>query len=110
MDSQPLSCMNAIADDEVSTGDSNIRLNERTIEIGKMYDSLLSGMLDNLRFSQGKIDKKSKIARNTYKTIVNGSTLIKILNNGTNDYTLLMNFEMPELKNLYDGELMGAFT
>ena len=33
-----------------------------------------------------------------------------IVNDGNNDYALLMNFEMPELKNLYDGALMGAFA
>lgn len=90
--------------------ESNIKINERTLEVAKMYDALLDRRISNLNQSKNNVLGKVNIARNTYKTITNGSTLIGVISNGSNEYSLLINFKMPELKNLYDGAVMSAFA
>lgn len=101
---------NTASESDMSNINSNIKINERTLEVANMYDNLLSRRTDNLRESKSNLEKKVQIARNTYKTVVNGSSLINLVNNGSNEYMLLINFEMPELKNMYDDTIMSAFS
>ena len=42
--------------------------------------------------------------------MVNGSSLISLVNSGSKEYALLVNFEMPELKTIYDTAMLNAFT
>lgn len=90
--------------------ESNIKINERALEVAQMYDDLLDRRISNLNSSKHNIERKVNIARNTYKTISNGSTLISLVSSGSDEYSLLINFEMPELKNMYDGAVMSAFA
>lgn len=89
--------------------ESNIALNTKALDIIQLYDGLLERRIANLRASQAAINNKVKIARNTYKTLDNGSMLINLVANATNEYSLLVNFEMPELKNIYDTGMLTAF-
>lgn len=90
--------------------DANIRLNDKTLDAAGMYDSLLRRRTSNLEESRKSVNRKVEIARNTYKTLVNGGSLIALVDAGANDYSLLINFEMPELKNIYDSGMLAAFT
>lgn len=89
--------------------EANININERTIEVAKMYDSLLQRRNQNLAESKAGLKSKIDLARNTYKIIVNGSSLITLVNHGSSEYALLVNFEMPELKTMYDSAMLSAF-
>ena len=89
--------------------ESNIALNRKTLDIVQLYDGLLERRIDNLRQSQAGVAQKVKVARNTYKTLANGSALINLVANASSDYSLLVNFEMPELKNIYDTGMLTAF-
>lgn len=95
---------------DIANLDSNIKINERTLEVANMYNALLDRRIANLNSSKENVDAKVDIARNTYKTISNGSTLISLVNAGSDEYSLLVNFEMPELKNMYEGAAMSAFA
>lgn len=95
---------------EVQNIDSNLHINERTMEIADMYDSLLKRRNANLEQSKSNVLHRVDIARNTYKTLKNGSNLIALVNTGSNDYLLLINFEMPELKSIYDAGMLNAFA
>lgn len=89
--------------------DSNLALNKRTLEIIKLYDGLLERRMENLRKSQMSVAQKVNIARNTYKTLANGSMLINLVAKAGDEYSLVVNFEMPELKSIYDAGLLNAF-
>lgn len=90
--------------------DSNLAINERTIYVANMYEGLLERRIEHLKKSKAATDKKVLLAKNTYKTMVNGSSLISLVNSGSQEYALLVNFEMPELKTIYDSAMLNAFT
>lgn len=90
--------------------DANIKINEQTIATANMYDQLLERRLRNLAQSRQALKLKVEMAQNTYKTISNGSSLISLVNSASNDYSLLTDFEMPELKSIYDSALLSAFV
>lgn len=95
--------------DNFSHIDSNIALNKKTLEIVRLYDGLLERRIGNLRASRSAINEKVQIARNTYKTLDNGSMLINLVANASNEYAMLVNFEMPELNSIYDTGMLNAF-
>lgn len=88
---------------------SNLALNKKTLEIIRLYDSLLERRIENLRKSRANVNQKVKIARNTYKTLENGSILINLVAKADEEYSLVINFEMPELKSIYDTGMLNAF-
>ncbi|MCR5813224.1 MAG: hypothetical protein K6G15_01855 [Desulfovibrio sp.] len=88
---------------------ANIQINERVLTVSKLYDELLEKRIASLESSRANVAKKVKIAGNTYRTIVNGSALIALVNSEAGEYSLLMNFEMPELKMIYDTAMLNAF-
>lgn len=98
------------SDSDAANLESNIKINERTLQVADMYDNLLTRRAENLRISKKNLDQKVMLARNTYRTIVNGAALINLVNDGSNEYLTLVNFEMPELKNMYDDAMMAAFS
>lgn len=93
----------------VANIESNLMLNKKTLEIIKLYDGLLERRIENLRQSKANIAQKVKIARNTYKTLANGSMLVNLVAKAGDEYAMVINFEMPELKNIYDAGLLTAF-
>lgn len=94
---------------EQSNIDANIKINERTLDVASMYDNLLKRRIKNLEKSKKYVAHKIDLARNTYKTMINGSNLIDLVNTGFNEYTLLTNFKMPELRAMYDSSVLNAF-
>jgi len=89
---------------------SNLVINEQTMEVARMYDNLLVRRCQSLERSRAAVTRKADLARNTYRTIANGSNLIALVNTSSDEFQLIMNFEMPELKTIYDSALLGAFT
>lgn len=90
--------------------DANLGINERTMEIAGMYDALLQRRAQNLAEARNNLGHRVDVARNTYKTLANGSSLIGLISQGSNDYALLVNFEMPELRTIYDDAMLAAFA
>lgn len=89
---------------------SNIALGKQTLSVVKKYDSLLERRAASLLKAAEKVGEKVAYARNTYKTITNGSSLLRLINTAENDYRLLTNFKMPELKQIYDAGLMNELA
>ena len=89
--------------------EANIKINDRIFAVSRMYDELLKRRSDALQQSRQSIERKVSVASNTYKTIVNGSSLISLVNNEGSEFALLMNFDMPELKMIYDGPMLNSF-
>lgn len=80
------------------------------MEIAGMYDALLQRRAQNLAEARNNLGHRVDVARNTYKTLANGSSLIGLISQGSNDYALLVNFEMPELRTIYDDAMLAAFA
>lgn len=97
------------SEDESRHIEANINLNQRAIETAKSYDSLLQRRGGNLEKSKKALSRKTDLARNTYRTLSNGAALITLVNDGSKEYALVMSFEMPELKNIYDSGMLEAF-
>lgn len=96
--------------EEYQSIDANIGINARTIEVAEMYDDVLRRRTANLAASRKALQHRIDVARNTYKTITNGLSLISIVNRGENDYAILINFEMPELRDLHSGPMLSTFA
>lgn len=90
--------------------DANLNLNKRAIEVANAYDLLLQRRNNNLNKSRGEVKHRSDIARNTYRTLTNGSALIALVSEGENEYALLINFEMPEFERIYDSGMLNSFA
>ena len=97
------------SDAELNHINTNIKINERVLAVAKMYDDLLQKRIASLQMSRANVAKKVQIAGNTYRTIVNGSALIALVNSESGEFSLLMDFEMPELKIIYDTAMLNAF-
>ncbi|MBQ9405538.1 MAG: hypothetical protein IJU37_02235 [Desulfovibrio sp.] len=97
------------SDADVSNLEANININERVLSVARLYDDLLRRRMDLLQQSRNSVEKKVRIASNTYKTIVNGSALITLINTESGEFSLLVNFAMPELKMIYDSAMLNAF-
>lgn len=89
--------------------EANLKINSRTLEVAEMYDSLLQRRSGSLARAGSELKNRVDLARNTYRTLANGSNLIALVNNSSNEYALLINFEMPELKTIYDAAMLNAF-
>lgn len=89
--------------------ESNLRISARTIEVGRMYRSILDRRAASLKRSRAAVEKKLNIARNTYKTVIAGSRLIELVRTGGGEYGAVLDFNMPELKNIYEDALLDEF-
>lgn len=98
------------AETDIANIETNIRLNQRTLEVAEIIGNVLEQRVKDLARRKAQLKKRVDIARNTYKTLVNGATLLDLVKDGWSEYDLLVNFEMPELKNIYDESLISAFT
>lgn len=90
--------------------DANLNLSQRMIEVANAYDSLLQRRTNNLDKSRKAVKHRSDIARNAYRTLTNGSTLIALVHQGSNEYAMLVNFEMPEFEQIYESGMLNSFT
>lgn len=90
--------------------DANIRINEQAIGAARMYDSLLERRTVSLGRAREALALKADMAKNTYRTLVNGSSLISLVSAASSDFRLLADFEMPELRTIYDTAMLNAFT
>lgn len=106
---EALSLKKQASDSELPSLEANVKINERVIAVGRMYDSLLQKREKILAASRRNVEKKVRLARNTYQTILNGSSLISLVNAEGGEFALLTNFEMPELKIIYDSAMLNAF-
>lgn len=106
---EALSLKKQASDSELQSLEANVKINERVIAVGRMYDSLLQKREKILAASRRNVEKKVRLARNTYQTILNGSSLISLVNAEGGEFALLTNFEMPELKIIYDSAMLNAF-
>lgn len=97
------------SDEEQASLKANLGISERTLDVARTYDSILTKRIAAITDSRRRLDHKIRIARNTFRTIMNGSSLISLVNNGENDYFLLSGFELPELNVIYDRALMAEF-
>lgn len=105
-----VSLKKSAAQSDIQNLDANININEKTISVANLYDTLLERRKKFLLQSKVIIKKKVDLARNTYKTIVNGSSLISLVNTESGEFALLVNFDMPELKVIYDSAMLNAFV
>lgn len=87
-----------------------IAMNEKTMEAADLYSDLLSRRANYLNSNKKAIDRKIKLARGTYGTIENGAAFVSMINSSFDEFRLLAEFEMPELKTIYNGPLLNAFN
>ena len=89
--------------------EQNIRISENTIQIAKQYRSALQEMGQSLEQSRSKVDRNIAVTRNTFKTVTTGASLLKLIQESSQDYSELINFNPPILETLYSDQMMEAF-
>ncbi|MBQ7607810.1 MAG: hypothetical protein IJU76_07545 [Desulfovibrionaceae bacterium] len=98
------------SESDIQTLEENARINTEVMRVGDLYLSLLQKRSKQLARSKESLTGKIQLAMNTYKTIVNSSSLLSLVRESSSEFSLLLNFEMPELKVLYKSAVLGAFA
>ncbi len=89
--------------------EQNSRISENTIQIAKQYRSALQEMSRSLDVSRAKVDRNIAVTRNTFKTVTTGASLLKLIQESSQDYSELINFNPPLLETIYSDQMMEAF-
>ena len=89
--------------------EQNIRISENTIQIATQYRTALQEMSKSLETSQSKVDRNIAVTRNTFKTVTTGASLLKLIQESSQDYSELINFNPPLLETIYSDQMMEAF-
>ena len=89
--------------------EQNIRISENTIQIATQYRTALQEMAKSLDNSQSKLDRNIAVTRNTFKTVTTGASLLKLIQESSQDYSELINFNPPILETIYSDQMMEAF-
>lgn len=88
----------------------NDAINKRTIEVVNLYQKLLNKRSQNLQNQKRTIDKKVAVAQNTFNTLKNSGSLVSLIKTADKDFSMILEFSMPELKTIYSQGLMKEFT
>ena len=89
--------------------EQNLRLSENTIQIAAQYRTALQEMAKSLETSQSKVDRNIAVTRNTFKTVTTGASLLKLIQESSQDYSELISFNPPLLETIYSDQMMEAF-
>ncbi len=89
--------------------EQNVRISENTIQIAKQYRNALQEMGQSLENSRSKVDRNIAVTRNTFKTVTTGASLLKLIQESSQDYSELINFNPPLLETIYSDQMMEAF-
>jgi hypothetical protein len=89
--------------------EQNLRISENTILIAKQYRTALQEMVKSLEKSGEKVDRNIAVTRNTFKTVTTGASLLKLIQDSSQDYSELISFNPPLLETIYSDQMMEAF-
>ncbi len=89
--------------------EQNLRISENTIQIATQYRTALQEMAKSLETSQTKVDRNIAVTRNTFKTVTTGASLLKLIQESSQDYSELISFNPPLLETIYSDQMMEAF-
>lgn len=88
---------------------SNIKLNERTIEISKAYKEILLKFSRQLQEERPNLERSIKIARNLYNTVETANNLITVIKQSSSNYQSLFKFTMPKINQSYATNMSHEF-
>ena len=106
---QEAQALRANSQDGASYLDQNLKLSENTITIAKQYRIALQEMAKSLESSRAKVDRNVAVTRNTFKTVTTGASLLKLIQESSQDYSELISFNPPLLETIYSDQMMEAF-
>jgi hypothetical protein len=66
-------------------------------------------MAKSLETSRAKVDHNVAVTRNTFKTVTTGASLLKLIQESSQDYSELISFNPPLLETIYSDQMMEAF-
>ena len=66
-------------------------------------------MAKSLEASRAKVDRNVAVTRNTFKTVTTGASLLKLIQESSQDYSELISFNPPLLETIYSDQMMEAF-
>ncbi|MBO4620288.1 MAG: hypothetical protein J5654_09275 [Victivallales bacterium] len=95
--------------DEASHLEANLRISQNTIEVSKAYNEILVRKQQDLKESLGRLKSKIEVAQNTYRTVKTASGLLKLINDSSQEYEAILNFDPPLLDTIYADQMLDAF-
>ena len=95
--------------DESSHLEANLRISQNTIEVSKAYHEILVRKQQDLKASLGRLKGKIEVAQNTYRTVKTASGLLKLINDSSQEYEAILNFDPPLLDTIYADQMLDAF-
>ncbi len=106
---QETEALRSTSQDGNSFLEQNLRISENTIQIATQYRTALQEMAKSLETSQTKVDRNIAVTRNTFKTVTTGASLLKLIQESSQDYSELISFNPPLLETIYSDQMMEAF-
>ena len=88
---------------------SNIKLNERSIQISRTYKEILLNFSRQLADERPQLERSIKVARNLYNTVETASNLITVIRQSSTDYKSLFKFTMPKINQIYAAGMAQEF-
>ena len=95
--------------DEASHLEANLRISQNTIEVSKAYHEILVHKQQDLKESLDRLKGKIAVAQNTYRTVKTASGLLKLINDSSQEYEAILNFDPPLLDTIYADQMLDAF-
>ena len=95
--------------DEASHLEANLRISQNTIEVSTAYHEILVRKQKDLQASLGRLKGKIEVAQNTYRTVKTASGLLKLINDSSQEYEAILNFDPPLLDTIYADQMLDAF-
>ncbi|MCQ2403127.1 MAG: hypothetical protein MJ202_05320 [Lentisphaeria bacterium] len=89
--------------------EANIRINDNTIRVADTCNRILLTKKDELAQSQEKVASKIAVAQNTYNTVKTGTGILQLINDASQEYEAVLNFEPPVLDVIYEEKMIDIF-
>ena len=95
--------------EDASHLEANLRISQNTIEVSKAYHEILVHKQQDLKASLDRLQGKISVAQNTYRTVKTASGLLKLINDSSQEYEAILNFDPPLLDTIYADQMLDAF-
>ena len=89
--------------------EANIRINDNTIRVADTCNRILLTKKDELTKSKEKVESKIAVAQNTYNTVKTGTGILQLINDASQEYEAVLNFEPPVLDVIYEEKMIDIF-
>lgn len=91
------------------TLENNIKHNEMTMQAIDLYSELLTRQRNKIAEAHKIMQRKMKVANNTYKTVTLSSSVVSMIREGVDTFDQLIALQMPDIREFQNSEIQEEF-